>query len=440
MRLQALTLAAKTVIVGEPKWLHLLNPNTTPGLIALSLIRLSNFVRLVPVFAVAVLVVTVAQMSPALADAFKSRAKQAILMDAATGAVMFQHKADQLAPPASMSKLMTMAVVFKALKEGQLKLEDEFLMSENAWRKGGAPSGTSAMFVPINTRISLDLLLTGIAVQSGNDAAISVAEGMAGSEDAFAQLMETEARRIGLIRSTFRNATGLYHPEHLMTARELAVLAQYIIANYPEYYPKFGIERFKYRKHRFINRNPLVFLDIGADGLKTGYIKQAGYGLVGSAVREGRRLIVVVNGLTTKAERKQEARRLLEWGFRSFTKFSIFKPNEIVGQARVWGGEQFYVPLSGGAEGIKVILPRFPANQKLSAKVVYDGPLKPPVRRGDQIARLRVVSSTGAVNEVPLYAAEDVVAAGVIRKGFDSLIHLTTRWVSAKASGLFENN
>ncbi|MGH1417659.1 MAG: D-alanyl-D-alanine carboxypeptidase family protein [Hyphomicrobiaceae bacterium] len=379
-------------------------------------------------------------MSAAHAQGFTTRAKQAILIDAATGAVLFQRNADQLAPPASMSKLMTMAVVFKRLKEGQLKLEDEFLMSENAWRKGGAPSGTSAMFVPLNTRISLDLLLSGLAVQSGNDAAIAVAEGISGSEDAFAQLMEAEARRIGLKKSTFRNATGLYHPQHLMTARDLGLLARHIIDEYPEYYPKFGIERFKYRKHNFINRNPLVFAKIGADGLKTGYIKQAGYGVVGSAVQEGRRLIVVVNGLKSKSERREEARRMLEWGFRSFKKFPLFGPNEIVGEARVWGGEQFYVPLTGGHDGIKVVLSRFPEKKKLSAKVVYEGPLKPPIRRGDQVARLRVTSSLGSVNEVPLYAAQDVGPGGVVRKGLDSLIHLTTRWVSQKASDLLEKN
>ncbi len=379
----------------------------------------------------------VAFAAPSMAAVFKTKAKQAILIDAASGAILFQHNADQLAPPASMSKLMTMAVVFKALKEEQFKLEDKFLMSENAWRKGGAPSGTSAMFVPLNTRVTLDELLKGIAVQSGNDASIAIAEGMAGSEEAFAQLMETEARRIGLTKSTFRNATGLPHPDHLMTARELASLAKFIIESYPEYYGMFAIERFKYRKHRFINRNPLVFLDIGADGLKTGYTKEAGYGVVGSAVQEGRRLIVVVNGLKSKSDRKEEARRLLQWGFRSFTKFSLFDPGEVVGQARVWGGEQFYVSLSGGDQGdIKVILPRFPANQKLKAKIIYQGPLKPPIQTGDQVAKLRVTSSTGAINEIPLYAAEDVAPGGVMRKGFDSLLYLTFRWVSAQASNL----
>lgn len=371
----------------------------------------------------------------ASAATFKPRAKHAILMDAQTGAIMFQHNADVLSPPASMSKLMTMAVVFKALKEGQLKLEDEFLVSENAWRNGGAPSRTSAMFVPINTRATLDQLLKGIAVQSGNDASIAIAEGMAGSEDAFARLMQTEARRIGLTKSTFRNATGLPKDGHLMTARELALLAKYIVDTYPEYYEMFAIKRFKYRKHRFINRNPLVFLDIGADGLKTGYTKESGYGVVGSAVKDGRRLIVVVSGLKSKSERKDEARKLLEWGFRSFAEFPIFDPEEVVGQARVWGGEQFYVPLEGNGE-VKVILPRFPARQKLKAKIIYDGPLKPPVREGDQVAKLRVTSSTGAVNEIPLYAAQDVEEGGVIRKGFDSLLYLAFRWVSAQASNL----
>lgn len=370
-------------------------------------------------------------VSPAHAQGseFASRAKNAILMDADTGSILYQRDADELRPPASMSKLMTLLVLFKKLKGGEVKLDDEFLMSVNAWRKGGAPSGTSAMMVPVNTKARVDELLQGIVIQSGNDACISVAENIAGSEEAFAREMEREARRIGLKSSTFRNATGLYHPEHLMSARELAELARHIIKEYPDRYALFGQKEFQYRKHRFINRNPLLFTGVGADGLKTGYIKEAGYGLVGSAVQEGRRLIVVVNGLETAQIRKEESAKLLEWGFRGFAETKVFNEGEIVGDARVWGGDRLFVPLTGKGP-ISVLLPRSPANQRLKGEITYMGPLKPPIKKGDQVAMLRITSSTSATTEVPLYAAEDVAPAGVVRRGLDSLVYLAFGWVA----------
>jgi len=358
----------------------------------------------------------------------KTKARQAILLDVASGAVMFERDADERAPPASMSKLMTLAVVFRALKTGQLKLDDEFTMSENAWRNGGAPSGTSAMMVPINTREKLSELLLGIIVQSGNDAAMAVAEGIAGSEGAFAEMMNAEAKRIGLTSSTFRNATGLFHPEHLMTARDLGRLAVYLITTYPEYYPMFAEKEFKYRRHKFANRNPLVFLDIGVDGLKTGHLKVSGHGLVASARQGDRRLVLVVNGLETANDRREEGRRLLEWGFRGFNTFKLFDADEVIGQARVWGGEKLYVPLVGKGD-VTVVLPRFPPNQRLRAEIFYKGPLKPPLKKGEEVAKLRVSSTGGATNEVPLYAAEAVERAGVVRRGLDSLAHLATSWI-----------
>lgn len=359
---------------------------------------------------------------------FTPKAKQAILMDAASGAVLYQFHADELVPPASMSKLMTLAVLFKSIKGGQLGLSDEFLVSEQAWRRGGAPSGTSAMMVPVNTKARLDELIQGIIIQSGNDACIAVAEGMAGTEDAFARIMEAEARKLGLKKSTFRNATGLYHPEHLMTARELAILARHLIIEYPDQYRIFSQKEFPYRKHKFVNRNPLLFLSLNVDGLKTGFIKEAGYGLVASALQDGRRLIVVVGGLATAADRKDEAQKLLEWGFKSFTEFKLFDAAETVGQARVWGGERMYVSLVGQGD-VAVILPRFPANQKLRAEIIYSGPLKAPLKKGDQVAKLRVTSSSSAVNEVPLFASEDVAVAGMMRRGIDSLVHMAFKWV-----------
>ncbi len=377
---------------------------------------------------VALAIALVPQLASAQSGGFNTRAKAAVLLDADTGAILYQNNADELLPPASVSKLMTAEVVFRALKDGKLKLTDEFTMSEHAWRTGGAPSRTSSMFVPINTPATIDDLIKGLLIQSGNDAAICLAEGLSGSEAKFAERMTAEARRLGLTKSTFANPSGLYDPGQQMTAREIALLAHHLIQEYPEYYPIFSQRLFEYRKHKFYNRNPLLPLDIGADGLKTGYIKESGYNLVGSAVQNGKRLIVVVMGLPTESDRTSEAKKLLDWGYRSFAPFKLFDAGETVGSARVWGGEQFYVPLTGDGP-ISVILPRVPENPRLKAEIIYDGPLKPPVKKGTRVATLRVTSQTNQVNEVPLYAAQDVEPGGLVRRGLDSLAHLALSWV-----------
>lgn len=367
---------------------------------------------------------------PALAQGeLSTKAKNAILVDYESGAVVFQRASDELAFPASMSKLMTLAVLFKAMKDGKVKPEDEFLMSENAWRTGGAPSGTSAMFVPINTKATVSDLIQGIVVQSGNDACIAVAEAMAGSEAKFAEMMTAEARRIGLPKSTFGNSTGLPNADQKMTARELAQLATYLIREYPEQYKVFAQREFAYRKHKFYNRNPLLSLDIGVDGLKTGHTSEAGYGLVASAVRDGRRLVAVVMGLANEKERREEAKKLIDWGFNSSARFKLFDAGEEVGHARVWGGERFYVPLTGKGD-LMVVLPKFPPNPKLRAEIVYLGPLKAPLRKGEQVAMLRVTTPNRAVSEAPLYVAEDVEPGGILRRGVDTLAVMAVRWVT----------
>ena len=378
--------------------------------------------------AISVLTAVGPEANPALAAeaAFTSKAPRAILIDAATGATLFQQHADEPAPPASMSKLMTLAVLFRAMKEGRIQKTDEFTMSVNAWRNGGAPSGTSAMMVPVNTKVTVDELIQGIVIQSGNDAAMCVAEGMAGSIPAFARMMNDEAKRIGLTKSTFTNASGLPDPQQLMSARDLAVLARYIIDEYPDYYPVFAQKEFLYRKHRFINRNPLLFQNVGADGLKTGHTAAAGFGLVGSAVQDGKRLIVVVSGLEKADQRKEEAVKLLNWGFNSFNTVRLYDANEVIGQARVWGGKVWYVPLAANAD-VTFTVPKFPANQKISAEIVYKAPLKPPVKKGDQVATLKLSSSTSASTELPLYATEDVQKGGIVREGLDSLVLMALR-------------
>lgn len=356
------------------------------------------------------------------------KAQHAILVDADSGATLFQRNADELIYPASMSKLMTLVMVFKALKAGEIKPDDEWLMSEFAWRRGGAPSGTSAMMVPVGTKATVEDLLKGIIVQSGNDAAIAVAEALGGNESRFAEMMTQEARRIGLKKSVFKNATGLFHPEHQMTVRELAKLAEYLIREYPEQYKVFALREFPYRRHKFINRNPLLNVVDGVDGLKTGFLKEAGYGMVVSAKQDNRRLIAVVTGLSTAEERREDARRLLDWGFKGFSESKIFDAGEVIGHARVWGGEHMFVALTGKGD-VTIWLPRVPANQRLRANIIYQWPLKGPVAKGDRVAMLRVTSSSEASSEVPLYAAEDVAPSGTLRRGIDSLLCLATRWL-----------
>ncbi len=359
---------------------------------------------------------------------FETKAKHAILMDADANLVFYEKDPDTLMPPASMSKLMTLAVVFRELKAGRIKLEDQFKVSEHAWRTGGAPSGSSAMFAPLNSMVSVEDLIQGITVQSGNDSCIILAEGISGTEDAFVKEMNKYAKEIGLTKSHFENSTGLPADGHVMTARELAFLANFLIKEYPEYYHYFGEKQFTFNKHTFNNRNPLIFADLGVDGLKTGFIEEAGYGLVASAKRGDQRVILVVSGLDTKKEREEEPRKLLEWGFKSFKPFRLFDVGETVSDALVWGGTRHYVPLVGD-RNIDIILPTN-SSGKVNAQIVYDGPIKAPIRKGDQVAVLRITAAdTAATNDIPLYAGEDVGRSNFAMRGLDSLMVLAFGWM-----------
>ncbi len=379
---------------------------------------------------VTVLVGTFLSVMPASAKPlFTTKAKYAILIDTATGAVLYAKKADELMVPASMSKLMTVALLFRELKAGRLRLEDRFRVSEHAWRTGGGPSGTAAIFAPLGKEVLVSDLLQGIIVQSGNDACIVTAEGIAGSEEAFVKLMTREARRIGLQKSTFGNSTGLPNPKQRMTARELAMLALHLIREYPEYYHYFSQKKFKYRRYRFFNRNPLVF-KYGADGLKTGATKESGYGLTVSAVKNGRRLVAVLNGLKSKKQRRSEAVKLLDWGFNGFRTYKLFAPEVTVGYARVVGGASSYVALRGKKlTGATALLPRYLSSKKVPAKIVYQGPLLAPVRAGQQVAFLEIRTHGSIVNKIPLYATRDVARAGVLWRGIDTLLFHAFGWL-----------
>jgi len=385
-------------------------------------------------FTLALAFLTLAAATQAHAQAqFTTKAEYAFLMDYESGAVLYDKNGDKVMFPASMSKLMTLAVLFGQLKSGKLTKQSTFTVTENAWRKGGAPSGTSAMFAPLGTKntpslVTVEDLIQGIIVQSGNDACIITAEGIAGAEEAFAEMMNDYARKIGMAKSNFVNSTGLPDPRHISTARELAILARHLITEYPDYYPYFKQKEFAYRTHKFYNRNPLVALNIGADGLKTGNTDESGFGLVASTLNEGRRLILVINGMESASDRKDEAVKLLNWGANSFKKTELFAEGAIVGEARVWGGVKRFVELRGDGP-VKVLLPVVMQDKKLKAEIAYFGPLKPPVKTGDKVAELVVTVDGGVSNRVPLYAAEDIEPGGVVSQGFDSLVMLAFGWL-----------
>jgi D-alanyl-D-alanine carboxypeptidase (penicillin-binding protein 5/6) len=364
---------------------------------------------------------------PAWAQAFQTIAPTAILIDADTHAVLFEKNADELVAPASMAKTMTAEVVFNELKNGRLNMDSEFTVSENAWRKGGASSGGSAMFAKVNTAIRLEDLLRGLIVQSGNDAAITIAEGISGTEENFARLMNDRAKQIGVTRSTFRNATGYGDPEQKVTVRDLAKLSLYIIETYPDLYKMFGEREFTWNKIRQQNRNPLLAMEIGADGLKTGNIDESGYGLIGSAVQNKQRLIVVVNGLKTAKDRAAESRKLLDWGFRAFESRQLFAEDQVVGEAQVFGGDRRSLPLVS-KKPIRVLVNRG-ESERVSARIVYNGPLKAPIQKGTEVAKIRVDRGDTQALEMPLYANEDVQVGTLSQRALDGLLEFSTGWV-----------
>jgi len=364
--------------------------------------------------------------APPSAGNFETLAAHAILIDAATDTVLFQKGPDERMPPASMSKLMTVAVVFDAIKASKLKLTDEFVVSENAWRQGGTKSGGSTMFAKLNSSISVDDLLHGIIIQSGNDACITIAEGMAGTEATFANLMNEEARHIGLTGSHFANATGLPDPGQYMTARDLAKLAKYLIDEFPEFYKIFGEKEFTWNKIKQSNRNPLLDMNIGADGLKTGDTDEAGYGLVGSAIRDGQRLIMVVAGTRSAKDRAAESRKLLEWGYRAFEHVSLFSTGEVVGQARVFGGNAHQVDLISKVP-VDLLVPRGSVDQ-IKAQIVYQGPVRAPVAAGQPIGVIRITAVTGLSKEAPLFAADDVPVGSMRERALDAVKEILLGW------------
>lgn len=366
-------------------------------------------------------------METAAAQVFETRAKQAFLIDAETGTVLYAKDADTPFPPASLAKLMTMEVVFDALKSGRLSLDDTFFVSEHAWRTGGAPSGGSTMFAEVKSSIRLEDLIKGVIVQSANDGCIVIAEGMAGTEENFAILMNQRARAIGLEKSVFVNSTGLPAEGQFVTARELVKLAEHLWRTYPEYYAYYGLPEFTWNKIRQTNRNPLLKMDIGADGLKTGYTEASGYAIVGSVDRGGRRLFAALSGMDTDAQRAEEARRILDWGSRAFEKRLLFDEGEVIAQASVFGGTKSGIDLKS-AGAVSVLVP-IANRDALKARIVYRGPVEAPVESGAEIGNLKVWVGDTLTLETPVFAAESVAVGPLHRRALDAIEELLIGWI-----------
>lgn len=353
---------------------------------------------------------------------YDTDAPTAILIEAESGSVLFEKNADELRAPSSMLKLMTVEVVFDALKRGDVKLTDQYRVSENAWRKGGAPAGASTMFAALKSNVPVEDLLRGAIIQSGNDSCMILAEGLAGNEKAFAERMTKRARELGLSKSTFANSNGLPDPGNKMTVRELGQLARHIIRTYPENYKIFGEREFTWNKIRQPNRNPLLGVFDGADGLKTGFTKEGGYGMVGSAMREGLRLIVVVNGLEDPDDRASEAKKLLEWGFRNFETRALFAAEQPVGVVKVFGGDAGSVQVASPVP-VKVMVQKN-GTDKLIARIVYNGPLRAPVVPGQPVGTVRVWRGSNLAVEMPVVAAEAVGTGSTMRRALDGASEL----------------
>ncbi len=348
------------------------------------------------------------------AMSFETAARNAILMDYDTGEYLFTKNMDESVPPASMSKLMTVYILMSKIKDGSVKLDDTFSVSENAWRKGGAATGGSTMFLSIGDNVSVENLIKGIVIQSGNDACIVVAENIAGSEDDFVILMNKTAKKLGLKNSHFENATGLPHPDHRMSMEDLAILSRHIISEFPELYHYFSQKEFVYNNIKQGNRNPLLYTMKGADGLKTGHTEEAGFCLAASATKGERRLIEVMSGMSSNRERSEEAERLMSWGFREFNNFKILNKGQNVASAKVWYGKDKTVNLMVADDVLKTVHRSQQENVKVTAE--FDEPVKAPLKAGQEVGTVKIEIEGQPTLNVPLVAANDVAETGMLGK------------------------
>lgn len=362
------------------------------------------------------------------ADAgFVTKARQAYLVEAKTGTVLLAVNENQAFPPASLAKLMTMEVVFSALKRREISAATSFPVTEYAWRNGGAPSGTTTMFAALNSTVSVADLIRGVVIQNANDACIVLAEGISGSEAEFAARMTARAKDLGLSRSTFANPTGLPPAESFTTARDLVELARHLHREYPEQYGLYSQPDFEWNGIFQRNKNPLLSLNIGIDGLGAGYAKDSGYALVASIERRGTRLFLAMGGLASEKERLEEARRVLEWGLSSFETKLLFSPGEVVGQVSVYGGETRYLDLVA-REPVDIYLPT-ETPPRLSGRIVYQWPLRAPIAAGQAVGMLKISADERLVREVELVAAHPVGSGTLLSKATDALLELMFFWL-----------
>jgi len=342
-------------------------------------------------------------------------AKQAFMMDFDTGTTLYEKGADDQMPTSSMSKVLTMIVVFDAIKAGKLSMDQELPVSEKAWRMQG-----SKMFVDLNKQVKVSDLVQGVIVQSGNDACIVLAEGLAGSEENFAALMNEKAKEISMENSHFMNASGWPDPEHYSTPRDLAKMAAYLIRNDSEFYKYYSQQEFTFNNIKQGNRNPLLYANMGADGVKTGHTEAAGYGLIGSAVKNGRRVIMVINGTASMQERADESKKLMDWALVSFQNVDVAKKDTVYAEAPVILGQALKVPLTVESN-VRMTVP-FKNSKAVKMQASYSAPLKAPVKQGDKVGKLTIQVGSLPAQEIPLIAAADVPEASFFKRAFEKLM------------------
>ena len=361
-------------------------------------------------------------------------APTAILIEAKSGSVLYEKNPDQPLPPGSMLKLMTAEFVFNALRTGEIKATDQFTVTENAWRHGGAPAGGPTMFAAIHSRIPVSDLLRGLVIVNGNDSAMILAEGIAGNEREFGAMLTKRAREIGLTQSSFGNASGMSDPENRMSVRDVAKLARHIILTYPDDYKLYSEHDFLWNKIHQTNRNPLLAALTTADGMNAGSTKEGGYGMVGSSVLDGLRLIVVVNGVNDAEGRVAEAKKLLEWGYRNFELRNLFADDQVIGYAKVFGGDSRSVGLASH-DPIGLMVQKN-GNDKLIARIVYQGPVQAPVQAGQQVGVIKVWRNNNIALESPLYTTAAVGTGSMMRRAFDGAIELAIGLIRSGAEKL----
>ena len=356
------------------------------------------------------------------ANAIDTKADSAVVLDVNSNSIIFEKNADIKQGPASMSKLMLVYMVFERLQNQTLKLDQEFLVSKKAWKFGG-----SKMFVNIGDKVSVIDLLKGVVVQSGNDACIVLAEGLSGSEENMVDEMNDKGNQLGLTNTNFQNVTGWPHEDHYMSLRDIAILSRLIINDFPEYYYLFSLNEYTYNDIKQFNRNKLVSID-GFDGLKTGRTTQSGYGLAASSLREGRRIVTVVNGLNSDKERINETKKLANWSFREFVNIDLYRADDTIHQAKVWLGKESFVPLIIN-EDLSLTVKKKNLN-KFKVQLVYETPIVSPVNKGDKIAELLIIDGDN-IKKKDIYAGKNISKVSIFYRSF-SLINYLLFGVSKK--------